>query len=522
MNTILESLQLALRLVADGDAALWSIVALSLQVSATACAVGALIGLALGAWLAVARFRGHRALVWLVNTLLALPSVVVGLLVYLLLSRAGPLGDLGLLFTPTAMVIAQSILVVPLVAALARRLILGALQDGGDQLRSLGAGATGSALLLFVHERLGVLTIALTGFGRAVAEVGAVMIVGGNIEGVTRVMTTAIALETTKGDLPLALALGLVLLGVVGVVNLVIGVLQAAAPEPAHGATEAETPAPLPAREARRAADRSAVPATQALAEAQSVSVRFGAVIALRDADFVLRRGETIALVGANGSGKTTLLRLLHRLVEPATGRCLHLVLQPEGRPPVAAMLFQRPFMLSLSARSNLWIGLWLRGVPRDQRAARCRDALQRVGLDHLAGRPARALSGGQQQRLALARAWALAPDILYLDEPTASLDPSAKREIEELIEDVAASGVTVVMSTHNLGQAKRLAQRVVYLEGGRLVVDLPTDRFFTEQLPAEAALFLKGELPWNPHPPMPPAPPPSPSPPAPPAAVPR
>jgi ABC-type tungstate transport system substrate-binding protein len=183
-------------------------------------------GLCLGAWLAVAGFRGHRVAVWLINTLLALPSVVVGLIVYLLLSRSGPLGAMGILFTPTAMMIAQSILVVPLIAALSRRLVLEGLRDGGDQLRSLGAGPFQSALLMLVHERFGVLTVLLTAFGRAVSEVGAVMIVGGNIDGFTRVMTTAIALETSKGDLPLALALGLVLLGVVGLVNLVIGIAQ--------------------------------------------------------------------------------------------------------------------------------------------------------------------------------------------------------------------------------------------------------------------------------------------------------
>lgn len=226
MNTLTDSLWLALNLITQADPALWHIVGLSLQVSFSACLLGAGLGLLLGAWLAVAQFPGHRALVWALNTLLALPSVVVGLLVYLMLSRSGPLGSWGLLFTPTAMVIAQSILVVPLIAALARRLVLEGLAEGGDQLQSLGAGPLMSALLMLLHERYGVLTVLLTAFGRAVAEVGAVMIVGGNIQGVTRVMTTAIALETSKGDLPLALALGLVLLGVVGLVNLVIGAIQ--------------------------------------------------------------------------------------------------------------------------------------------------------------------------------------------------------------------------------------------------------------------------------------------------------
>ncbi len=224
-------------------------------------------------------------------------------------------------------------------------------------------------------------------------------------------------------------------------------------------------------------------------------SVRFGAVDALRDVSLRLHRGERLALVGANGSGKTTLLRLLHGLVPCSSGSR---VLAADASPPVAAMLFQRPFVLSLSVRQNLGVALWLRGVPRAERGARADGALRRVGLEGLARRPARDLSGGQQQRLALARAWALRPDLLLLDEPTASLDPSAKREVESLIEAIADDGVSLVMSTHNLGQAKRLAQRVVYLEAGRVVVDLPVNEFFNSRLPPVAAQFLKGELPWT------------------------
>ncbi|MDE2147115.1 MAG: ABC transporter permease [Burkholderiales bacterium] len=228
MTTLAESLRLALGLVLGADAALLQIVGLSLRVSLSACLVGGLLGLAAGAALAVLRFPGHALLVWLVNTLLALPSVVVGLLVYLLLSRSGPLGGWGLLFTPQAMVLAQSLLVLPLVAALARRLVLDALREGGDQLRALGAGPLLTGLLLLVHARLGVLTLVLTAFGRAIAEVGAVMVVGGNMAGYTRVMTTAIALETSKGDLPLALALGLVLLGLVGLLHGLVAALPGA------------------------------------------------------------------------------------------------------------------------------------------------------------------------------------------------------------------------------------------------------------------------------------------------------
>ena len=248
-------------------------------------------------------------------------------------------------------------------------------------------------------------------------------------------------------------------------------------------------------------------PATNALAagrgvparpliDLERVHVRFGPVHALRDVSLTLRRGDRLVLVGANGSGKTTLLRVLHGLVPLEGRRAVHHLI--EGRLPVAAMLFQRPFLLSSSVRFHVMLGLWLHRVPRAERAARCQRALRRVGLDAVASRAARTLSGGQQQRLALARAWALEPDVLLLDEPTANLDPGAKREVERLIDALADDGVTVVMSTHNLGQAKRLATRVAYLEAGRLVVDLPVDRFFNDALPSEAALFLKGELPWT------------------------
>ncbi|CAG1017087.1 Tungstate uptake system permease protein TupB [Burkholderiaceae bacterium] len=226
MNPFLESIVSAAQLVAGGDPQLLRIVGLSLTVSASACVIATAFGLLAGAALAVWRFPGRGAVLVLLNTLLALPSVVVGLVVYLLLSRAGPLGSLGILFTPTAMVIAQSILVTPIVAALTRQVIEDAMRDHGEQLRSLGAGRLQCALIVAWDERLALLTLALVAFGRAISEVGAVMMVGGNIAGVTRVMTTAIALETSKGDLPLALALGIVLLGVVLLLNVLIGVLR--------------------------------------------------------------------------------------------------------------------------------------------------------------------------------------------------------------------------------------------------------------------------------------------------------
>ncbi len=203
---------LALELVVAGDPELVEIVRLSLLVSLTAVAVACLLGMPLGALLASVPFRGRGAAVVLLNALMGLPPVVVGLFVYILLSNAGPLGAFRLLYTPTAMIIAQAVLVTPIVAALARELLAGLQEEYADQLRSLGIGPWRAIPTLLWEGRFGLATAALAGFGRAIAEVGAVMIVGGNIKHVTRVMTTAIALETSKGEIALALALGLVLL----------------------------------------------------------------------------------------------------------------------------------------------------------------------------------------------------------------------------------------------------------------------------------------------------------------------
>ena len=226
MNTFSDSVSTALQLIAGADPMLVSIVARSLAVSSVACLVSCGAGLLLGAWLGIARFAGRGVVLTVLNTSLALPSVVVGLVVYLLLSRSGPLGFLGWLFSFKAMVIAQAILVLPVVTALTRQVVEDADSANGEQLRSLGAGALLRSLLLAWDERYALLTVLIASFGRAISEVGAVMIVGGNIDGFTRVMTTAIALETSKGDLPLALALGMVLLGVVLALNALIAAVR--------------------------------------------------------------------------------------------------------------------------------------------------------------------------------------------------------------------------------------------------------------------------------------------------------
>lgn len=229
MEDMLAAARLAIAMMAEGDAALFAIVGLSLRVSLTAVALAAVVALPLGALLAVARFPGRRGVIVALNALMGLPPVVVGLVVYLMLSRAGPLGSFGLLFTPTAMIIAQAVLTLPIIAALTREVLAGLWEEYEEQLRSFRVTPARAVPTLLWDGRFALVTVLLAGFGRAAAEVGAVLLVGGNIAGITRTMTTAIALETQKGDLPLALALGTILLAMVLLVNALAQVLRDAA-----------------------------------------------------------------------------------------------------------------------------------------------------------------------------------------------------------------------------------------------------------------------------------------------------
>ena len=490
MTALSDSFGAAAGLLLSNDPALWAIVGRSFAVSLLACLLASCVGLPLGAWLGVARFRGRAGVLALLNTVLALPSVVVGLLVYLLLSRSGPLGFLGWLFSFKAMVLAQAVLVLPVVAALTRQCVEDAQNLHGEQIQSLGAGAALRSLILAWDERFALLTVLIAALGRAVSEVGAVMIVGGNIDGFTRVMTTAIALETSKGDLALALALGLILLLAVLLLNLLISLLKTwRERQDGQSAASAAVTAPTAAVTAPTALRGHHAMAVAALLQLHSAQVRYGHVTALDSVTLRLAPGERLALLGSNGSGKSSLLRLLHGLATPSAGR---VQLEPGLR---QAMLFQRPFVLRTSCANNVALGLWLAGMQWRTAQAAALPALARVGLQDLAERNAKTLSGGQQQRLALARAWALQPDVLLLDEPTANLDPQAKREVENLLAELSG-GMTLVFASHNLGQVKRLATRVLYLERGQVLADLPVARFFEgdllqERYP-EAYLFAK------------------------------
>jgi len=242
------------------------------------------------------------------------------------------------------------------------------------------------------------------------------------------------------------------------------------------------------------------------------VSTGMGAILPLRmwDVSFVaggrriidrvsvdLLAGPSTIVLGANGAGKSVLMRLMHGLIAPSSGEIAWLGGNALRARRLQAMVFQRPVMLRRSAFANIVYALALAQVLPGEREVLAREALESVGLWHLAYRPARVLSGGEQQRLALARAWALHPEVLFLDEPTASLDPGATREIEAVIRAFDAAGTKIVMATHNLGQAKRLGDEVLFMHEGRIAERTPIAQFFSRPASAEAAAFIKGETPW-------------------------
>jgi tungstate transport system ATP-binding protein len=206
--------------------------------------------------------------------------------------------------------------------------------------------------------------------------------------------------------------------------------------------------------------------------------------------------GPRTIILGSNGAGKSVLMRLCHGLLEPTSGS---IVWRGAGKGHQRqAMVFQHPVMLRRSAVANVIYGLKLAGVTPRERELRARDVLEAVGLASVAGRPARVLSGGEQQKLALARAWALGPEVLFLDEPTANLDPGATRDVESIIGQIRAGGTKIVMTTHNLGQAKRLGDEILFLNQGRLVERSPIESFFSKPASTDADAFIRGELPWN------------------------
>jgi tungstate transport system ATP-binding protein len=228
------------------------------------------------------------------------------------------------------------------------------------------------------------------------------------------------------------------------------------------------------------------------------VTYRAGDRTILDGVSGTIAHGNRTVILGPNGAGKSVLLRILHGLLAPTSGQVRWAAAEQQGAPRRQAMVFQRPVLFRRTVSGNLMLALGIAGIPRAERDARARGALSRVGLAGLASRPARVLSGGEQQRLALARAWMLEPEVLFLDEPTANLDPSSTREVEQVIQAIHDTGTKVVLVTHNLGQARRLGDEILFLDRGRLLETTPAATFFSHPASTEAAAFLEGELPWR------------------------
>ena len=230
--------------------------------------------------------------------------------------------------------------------------------------------------------------------------------------------------------------------------------------------------------------------------EVRELSVELGGRRILDRLAFRLQAGLRTIVLGSNGAGKSVLLRTLHGLIAPASGSISWG--NAGGPAPEQAMVFQRPVLLRRSALANITYALAVNGIAGRERARCAAEALERVGLSAIADRPARVLSSGEQQRLALARAWSLRPRVLFLDEPTASLDPAASAEIERIVGEIHAAGTRIVMTTHNLGQARRLADEILFIEGGRVGELTPADEFFSQPRSPSGEAFLRGELPWR------------------------
>jgi len=232
--------------------------------------------------------------------------------------------------------------------------------------------------------------------------------------------------------------------------------------------------------------------------ELHELTFAAGSAQIIRGISARIEAGPRSVILGPNGAGKSVLMRLCHGLLTPTSGRIVWQGAKNGDVRRHQAMVFQRPVMLRRSALANVMYGLKLAGKSRSQSELRAMDVLEVVGLAQHAARPARVLSGGEQQRLALARAWALGPDVLFLDEPTANLDPASTQDIENIVNAIHASGTKIIMTTHNLGQARRLGDEILFISNGRLMEHTPIDRFFKQPASAEAASFIKGEMPWQ------------------------
>ena len=482
MNTVAEATVQALGLVATADPKLVGIVLLSLRVSLAAVVLGCLIGLPLGAAIAVNEFRGRRALIVILNGLMGLPSVVVGLVVYLLLSRAGPLGSWGILFTPTAMVIAQTILITPTIAALSRQIVADAWQEYREQLRSLGETRLGAATTLLWDLRFSLVTIVLAGLRARGVRGGR----GDDRRRQHRRRDARDDDDDRAGDEQ--------------------GRSAARARARHHPAVDRARPQ---CRRLRRQGNgAAAVRVTGAMdmraplsllpLRLDDVEFEVGARRIIQGVSATLEAGPRTVILGPNGAGKSVLLRLCHGLLAPTAGTIEWNSPELPGGPRRQAMVFQRPVLLRRTALGNVMYALKLAGVPARQREERALGGAAQ-GRARRAGGPCRraccpaASSSGSRWR---ACGRCVRRSSSSTSRRRASIRARRTRS-RSIIRALHAAGTKIVMVTHNLGQAHRLGDEILFLHQGRLVERAPADRFLKHPASPEAASFLEGELPW-------------------------
>ena len=474
MNILLEAFKQSFDLVLMLDRDLFEILLLSLKVSLVSLLFSCLIGLPLGTFLAIKNFWFRDNILIIFNTLMGLPPVVVGLIVYLIISRSGPLGWLGILYTPTAMIIAQMILIIPIIVSLSAQAIEEVHQEYKYLFLSLVVPSHKAIKAYIFDARYSILTVMLAGFGRAISEVGAVIIVGGNIDHLTRVMTTSIALETSKGNLSLALALGIILLSIALSVNFLL------------------------IRLLNRATEKAMESNTGSVAEISPIKIK-DLSISLNDR-FILRNincqindKSITAILGPNGAGKSLLLQTINGLIPVLKGKITYNLNQLDNDiRKQQAMVFQSPTLLRRTVLGNME---FVNSINKNSNINSWRIVLKKVGLEAYNDKPARLLSGGEKQRLSLARALLIQPKLLLLDEPTANLDPYSLKLIEDLILEENSKGTTIILTTHDMSQAKRLASDIIFINKGEILEQTQAKIFFKEPQTIEAKKYLTGEI---------------------------
>ena len=457
MRFLWEELRSAVPLICAGNPYLLNVMWVTIRVAVISTLAAVAIGLPIGLTIGLGRFRGRRTLHVLANASLGLPPVVAGLVLFLLFVPQGPLGSFQLVFTLRAVYIAQTVLALPYVVALTAAAIQGLPPGLLAQARVLGAGRGQLCALALREAKVGVMAAVIAAVGSTLSEVGAVVIVGGNVQGYDQTLASAALQQVNSASYADAVALG----------------LDPDGADPRAAGRAHRAPA---ARGRHRPAlsDAGLSGATPVspglLLAADRVTAQRGGRDVVRDVSLELRAGEVVALLGPNGAGKSTLLDALSGVLEPARG-----TVERNGRVAVA---LQAPDLARRSVLTNVTLALAWWGVPRQDREARAATALETMGAGHLRGRSAATLSGGERRRVHLARAMAVRPDILMLDEPFAGLDPEARASLlEDAVSALRSDAQATLVVVHDRAEAWALADRLLVLIDGRLVASGPPRR---------------------------------------------